>query len=79
MMTRMLIQRLFTTRSTRRFGKAKDTGSKLDQATMTAEKAPKLSKKLEKRIKDRVPGKDPEADKVLGKQLKYEDDVDKLM
>lgn len=52
----------------------------LDQATMTAEESPKPDEDLQSRINSRnVPGQDPEADKELGKQLKYEDDVDKLM
>lgn len=76
MMKRVLIQRMCMTRTARRLSHAQE---KLDQATQTAEEAPKLDEQVEERIKNRVPGEDPEADKELGKQLKYEDDVDKLM
>lgn len=76
MMKRVLIQRMCMTRTSRRLNHIQ---KKLDQATQTAEEAPKLNAQVEERIQKRVPGEDPEADKELGKQLKYEDDVDKLM
>jgi hypothetical protein len=54
--------------------------NQLDQATKTAEELPKPDKDLRSRVNSRkVPGQDPEADKELGKELKYEDDVEKLM
>lgn len=78
MIRRVLIQRICITRSISIRRPALDP-SKLDHATRTAGEFPKPNKDMQRRIRNRrVPGKDPEVDHELGKQLKYEDDIQEL-
>jgi hypothetical protein len=72
------MQRICLTRSISTQKPTIDT-SNLDHATKSAGESPRPNKDMLRRIRNRrVPGKDPEVDHELGKQLKYEDDVQEL-